>query len=86
MSTATALIAGACLGLAHLAGLWLTVRLCLRRGARGLLPSQVVRLALCGGVLAALCREGIAVGLAALAGFWLARTCLLVCLGGIRHG
>jgi F1F0 ATPase subunit 2 len=87
MSWTTALTAGAGLGLLHFSGLWLTVRACLRPGLRRLiLPGQAARLALCAVVFWALAQDGAAALLLGLAGFWLARSCLLVRLGGTCHG
>jgi F1F0 ATPase subunit 2 len=83
MTWYTALTTGAGLGLAHFAGLWLTVRhLGGGSGAPFLLGlSRFARLALVGVVFWGLSRGGVGHVLWGLAGLWLARCWLLAHLG-----
>jgi F1F0 ATPase subunit 2 len=87
MNATTALTTGVGLGLVHFGGLWGTVRLLHRRdAARLLVLGQLTRFALAAAVFYGLSREGAAMVLLGLLGFWLARLTLLVCLGGPGHG
>jgi F1F0 ATPase subunit 2 len=87
MSWLPALTTGAGLGLIYFGGLWLTVRQVARTQRKMVLAvSGVARLALAIIVFHALMQYGVGMVLAALAGFWLARLCMLWRLGGIHHG
>ena len=81
-------VATACgfmLGLLYFGGLWLSVRRAVRTGLRTgqLVGGRAVRLALATLVLATLTVHTGAHVIGALAGFWLARWCVLRCLGGV---
>ena len=88
MTWLTAVTTGFGLGLASFGALWLTVRQLVSRPRRRILTGAggLARLFLVGLVLYALSREGPDKLLAALAGLWLARSCLIRGLGGVRHG
>jgi F1F0 ATPase subunit 2 len=88
MSLLAAALAGAGLGLFYFGGLWLSVRQVISRPNRTgwLAASHVARFALLGWALAALCREGPSLLVAALVGLWLARSYLVCKLGGFHHG
>jgi F1F0 ATPase subunit 2 len=85
MSWIVAVGAGAGLGLAYFGGLWLTVcRVVSRPKTAVLVPlGSVVRLALLGGGLMLLSRNGCGSILAALGGLWLSRWFLIRHLGGM---
>jgi F1F0 ATPase subunit 2 len=87
MTWFAALTTGFGLGLVSFGGLWLTVRRLGRPRGRALLAAGgLARMGLVGVVFYGVGREGPDRLLAALAGLWLARWCLLRELGGVRHG
>ncbi len=88
MTWLAAVATGFGLGIASFGALWVEVRELARRRRWGTRvgAGNLVRLFVVGLVLYALGREGPDVLLAALAGLWLARGCLIGGLGGVRHG
>lgn len=87
MNGGCALFTGIGLGLVYFGGLWLGVRQGLRSHRSAWMNlSRLLRTLLFTLTFALLSREGLAVLLAGLTGFWLARWHLLRRLGGQLHG
>jgi F1F0 ATPase subunit 2 len=75
-----AMILGVLIGLIYLGSLWLMVRQLIiwQRGAVLFNIARIARMGILASLFYFLCRQGAALAVAALAGFWVARYCVLM--------